>query len=957
MSTFSGVSKDGSAFSQRVLIVSPQNVSVYCDAKGRPFVFPPAKGLGIEWPNKRSVAELSSTSTIGTASVSTMDAGSFPLMDDSPDSEPTPPAPGSRDSLKWLPDGVPVSVNGAVVSASFSDYGFFYVEKSDRSFGIWISASDYMYEGQLVDITGKMGTGGGERAVIVEQGGVTVVDYNTYPRPTEVGMPNKALGGGAVGLYTPAVADAAGLSNTGLLVRAWGKVKYVDTQNRIYYIDDGSGVIADGGHVGVKVYDLTYDTLPTVDSYQIVSGVSAVEWPQGSSTSIRVVWKTSSVTPATQSGSGTISGTITATGADGKTVKVYCASKSTTATFSGTTANYTLSVPYGSHAVTASIIGYKTTTQLATVSSGTSVDLDFTLSTIQRRIDVVASPWRIPPDGTSQTIVTAIVRDEEGRRYGNESITWNVDVGTVISSDATTDAVGEARLVLQSPADEDTGSISVTCGGTQGIGYIEYASLTAPSVRILTPTQNEAASGLVTVEVSAEDYAGTEPGIVHIGVVVDGQPLMPLLPGRQKGYWTTFRLPNGVHQIKAAATDLDKEAGFSQAVTVNVNNPAFSVAETTAVINPGNPSSTISATLTTSSSWTLEIGHPSESTPVRTFSGSGTSVSATWDGKNDGGTDVPSGSYKYSIKSAGTTLASGMVCVWRVTGRATALLVEGWDFPYNASEMDEVAKQCLKRNFDVISIPKEIATWQNFLSAYNTYPVQVLFVTSHGQYEIRNQDCVPSLIPQVTAFLLQDSVVYAYRPQDSQGNYFEEYPAPGEYAFASLDDTYSPDPNDPEWPVLRAHYVSEIPYNRRDDMTFVWMDTCFGGRIGSDRGNLTSRENPYAIVDYNDMASMFYIYDNAYTYGACYAGYYEQSVSDERYDRQVGVIFGSLGWGYTMDQCVWRDAYNYGGSFLTGIYTSYTENDGPCGIWRVVMPPYHNLRVHGNPFGFRLSPH
>ena len=79
-------------------------------------------------------------------------------------------------------------------------------------------------------------------------------------------------------------------------------------------------------------------------------------------------------------------------------------------------------------------------------------------------------------------------------------------------------------------------------------------------------------------------------------------------------------------------------------------------------------------------------------------------------------------------------------------------------------------------------------------------------------------------------------------------------------------------------------------------------------------------------------------------------------MSDAHYDRLVGIIFGSLGWGYTMDQAVWRDAYNYGG-FVTGIYDTYTETDGPCGIWRVVMPPYHNLRVHGNPFGFRLSPH
>jgi len=602
-----------------------------------------------------------------------------------------------------------------------------------------------------------------------------------------------------------------------------------------------------------------------------------------------------------------------------------------------------------------SLLGYKTTTQLATVSSGTPVDLDFSLSTIQRRIDVVASPWRIPPDGVSQMTITAIVRDEEGRRFGNEAVTWDVDLGTVISSDATTDAVGEARLVLQAPTDADTAGIYVTCGGAQGVGYAEFGSATAPSVRILTPTNDETVSGTITIEVEAQDYAGTEPGIVHIGVSADGQPLFPLLITRKKGYWATYQVPNGVHQIKAAAIDFDEEAGFSQTVTLDVDNPAYSVAETSAIINASNPSTTISATLVTSSNWTVEIAEPNAS-PLQTYSGSGTAVSATRDGKASDGTDVPSGTYEYDIKANGNSLAKGKVSVWRVTGGATALIVEGWDFPYNASEMNEVAKQCRKRNFNVITIPKRIATWENFLDAYNTYPVQVLFVTSHGQYEIRNSVCFPSLIPQVTAFLLQDAVVYAYRPDDGSGGYFREYPPPGDPAWATIGTRYGYGIWR-NWPFLKAHYVSEIPYYRRDDMTFVWMDTCFCGRIGAGRGDLTDQGNPYNIVDYNDMASMFYIYDNAYTYGACYAGYYEESWSDERYDRMVGVVSGSLGWGYTMDQAVWRDAYNYGSGFLTSIYASYTDTYGPCHIWRRVMPPYHNLRVHGNPWGFRLSPH
>lgn len=144
LSTVPSVSRDGSTTRQRVLIVAPENVVVYCSPKGRPFLYPPLKGTGIGWPHKRMLADLAGEGTRTTTSVSIMDAGALPAMPDSADSEPVLPPPGSRDSLKWLPDGATVSVNGSIVTASFSDYGFFYVEKSDRSFGIWINAPDYV---------------------------------------------------------------------------------------------------------------------------------------------------------------------------------------------------------------------------------------------------------------------------------------------------------------------------------------------------------------------------------------------------------------------------------------------------------------------------------------------------------------------------------------------------------------------------------------------------------------------------------------------------------------------------------------------------------------------------------------------------------------------------------------------------------------------------------------------
>lgn len=53
LSTFSGVSRDGSEIRQRVLIVSPENVTVYCSPNGKPVPFMPIKGLDMDWPCKR----------------------------------------------------------------------------------------------------------------------------------------------------------------------------------------------------------------------------------------------------------------------------------------------------------------------------------------------------------------------------------------------------------------------------------------------------------------------------------------------------------------------------------------------------------------------------------------------------------------------------------------------------------------------------------------------------------------------------------------------------------------------------------------------------------------------------------------------------------------------------------------------------------------------------------------
>lgn len=83
LSTYSGISRrDGKPVTQRVLIVSPEDVSVYCSSKGRPILFAP--GLDTDWPYKRTLADLASEQAESSGSVMAMDELPLPPMPDSP---------------------------------------------------------------------------------------------------------------------------------------------------------------------------------------------------------------------------------------------------------------------------------------------------------------------------------------------------------------------------------------------------------------------------------------------------------------------------------------------------------------------------------------------------------------------------------------------------------------------------------------------------------------------------------------------------------------------------------------------------------------------------------------------------------------------------------------------------------------------------------------------------------
>lgn len=811
LDTFTGTSEDGTPITQRVLMISPENVQVYCDTRGKPVLFVPIKGTGMTWPNKLSLSELAGSTSRTLAAMSTLSSDPPPIPDP-PTSSATPPAEGSRDSLKWLPDGAAVSINGAIVLASFQDY--FCVETSDRSFGIRVISWEWPAQGSLVDIDGVLTTVGGER--VLQASSVTSVDSNTYPCPTPIMMPNKSIGGGAVGAFTPAVADAAGLNNTGLLVRTCGTVTYADYGNLLFYVDDGSAIAADSGHTGIKVYETdpwSWD-FPSENDYVTIAGIPGAEIPSGSSSSIRILRKIVPTTSATQPGSGTITGTITATGASGKCVRVYCASASTTATFSGNTASYTLSVPYGDHAVTATVVGYKTITQLATVSSGTPVTRNFTLPTLDKIIDVVPAQRRIAPDGTSETLVTAIVRDEEGRRIGGETITWGLDLGTLVSSESSTSAVGEATATVRSTANHETATVTAQVGSLVGCGWVEYGNPSDPSILPVSPHNGEALSGGVYITYwLGTPYGGIE-SLSTIEVFIDGQSTGLIGPDDPSTYWETFTSANGTHTIRARLTDTNGNSMYSPVTTVETDNHINTLQVTPDEFDPGlGEQATITASLKESANWQLTIKDTSGSNTVYTATGTGSTVSCTWDGATALNEDV----FQYTI-----TVTSGSQSGASATGwvgkkvipdnQVEVLSAAGKNLPYwpiRYSPMYDYAKQ---RGFKAKKLPPKAAKWARISSILSYGNCRMFYINCHAKFSHFNWG---GTAYDRTWIIVGDRQVLSYRS-----------------------------------PASPNVAIEDLGLENSDQMRFVWLDGCQTGYYGSTSGM-------------NDMARAFGMYSNS----------------------------------------------------------------------------------------------
>jgi flagellar hook assembly protein FlgD len=127
--------------------------------------------------------------------------------------------------------------------------------------------------------------------------------------------------------------------------------------------------------------------------------------------------------------------------------------------------------------------------------------------------------------------------------------------------------------------------------------------------------------------------------------VIDGS----LLNWNAAGY-----VPSDINTVTLCLTVKDATSPASTALAtirfMTILNPKVTPSGFSPNGDNANDATTFTAALTLSANWTLSIKN-SGGTTVRTFTGSGTSVSQIWDGKNGSGVVVPEGAYTWTLEA------------------------------------------------------------------------------------------------------------------------------------------------------------------------------------------------------------------------------------------------------------------------------------------------------------------
>ena len=186
---------------------------------------------------------------------------------------------------KQQDDTVSIDLYGKEVTAGTNQFdGCIYIEEADRSSGIKVATTGSFEPGDIVDVTdGTMAEWNGEYYIA----DAAVEEVDTADLLSPMFLINRNLSGKDFG-YQLGMLQGFGPSTIGLFVTCLGRVTAVYSEEKCFYIDDGSG-LKDQTHGQLKGIKVSWDgqaagsttiVPPALCSMVIVTGISTTEMPE-----------------------------------------------------------------------------------------------------------------------------------------------------------------------------------------------------------------------------------------------------------------------------------------------------------------------------------------------------------------------------------------------------------------------------------------------------------------------------------------------------------------------------------------------------------------------------------------------------------------------------------------------------------------------------------------------------
>ncbi len=151
-----------------------------------------------------------------------------------------------------------------------------------------------------------------------------------------------------------------------------------------------------------------------------------------------------------------------------------------------------------------------------------TVNVEFTLD-IPHQIDVSAFPDRIIADGSAESIITAIARDEDGNAMEGIDVRFKTDLGSssLDKFKETTDADGKAEVKLTGTA-EGIATVTASVSSVEATTSVTFYEYNPASILFTAPQSSDnsiLADGASKIDISARILDPDDKGIA--GAVVD----------------------------------------------------------------------------------------------------------------------------------------------------------------------------------------------------------------------------------------------------------------------------------------------------------------------------------------------------------------------------------------------------------------------------------------------------